>query len=401
MITPFTIKEGEAVALWNPNGTRDIVHGPKVMFAPFKRVEHLRRHVAREGEYLRVLSRDGQTEHIAGPCEFWPDPLLHSQVVVMPAIELDAHQAVVVYRDGGDEVTHRVLRGPVMFVPKPDERLHRFQWHGDDGSGRKVPGALQFEKLRIIPDQMYFDVDGVRTADEALITVRLMLFFELTDIERMLKQTHDPIADFINALSADVVRFVGECDFEAFKASAATLNELSTYTELTRSAKRIGYDISKVVYRGYLARPQLQAMHDTAIEARTQLVLEAETEERQQELADLKQEREHLRAERQRKEDDNTLTHQLEQTRRERDEQLADTRMREELDLELTRKRDEQQEQHRRELQELQFAEWKQLKQSGADLTAVLVAQQRNPDKLIRLEQKDGKTGDLHLHEAI
>lgn len=401
MITPFTIKDGEAVAIWSMNGTREIVHGPKVMFAPFRRVEPIRRHVAREGQYLRVLFRDGKTEHLAGPCEFWPDPLLHGQVDVMPAIELDAHQAVVVYRDFGNGVTHRVLRGPVMFVPKPDERLHRFQWHGDDGKGRKVPGNLKFEKLRVIPDQMYFDVDGVRTADEALITVRLMLFFELTDIERMLRQTHDPIADFINALSADVVRFVGSCDFEAFKSSAVALNDLDTYTELTRSAERIGYHISKVVYRGYIAREQLQAMHDAAIEARTRLVLEAETEERQQGLADLMQEREHLRAEKQRKEDELTLAHRIEQSRRERDEQLAEIRMREELQLEITRKRDEQGEAHHRELLNLRFSEWKQLREAGADLTAVLVAQQRNPDKLIRLEQGSGKSGDLHLHEAV
>ncbi len=401
MITPFTISEGEAVALWSPNGTREIVHGPKVLFAPFKRVEPIHRHVAREGQYLKVLFRDGKTEHIAGPCEFWPDPLLHGQVEIMPAIELDAHQAVVVYRDGSDQVTHRVLRGPEIFVPKPDERLHRFRWHGDDGNGRKVPGALQFEKLCIIPDQMYFDVDGVRTADEALITVRLMLFFELADIERMLAQTHDPTADFINALSADVVRFVGECDFEKFKSGAAALNSLATYSELTRSAERIGYHISKVVYRGYVARPQLQAMHDSAIEARTQLVLEAETEQRQQELADLKQERDHLRAQKQRQEDEQTLKHRIEQTRREREDQLADIREREELQLELARKRDGQSEAHRRDLQELRFAEWTQLKEAGADLTAVLVAQQRNPDKLIRLEQGDGKIGGLHLHEAV
>ena len=46
----------------------------------------------------------------------------------------------------------------------------------------------------------------VRTADEALITVQLMVFFELDDIEKMLLQTHDPIADFINAVTADIIR---------------------------------------------------------------------------------------------------------------------------------------------------------------------------------------------------
>lgn len=37
----------------------------------------------------------------------------------------------------------------------------------------------------------------VRTKDDALISVKLMLFFELKDIERMLNQTTDPVGDFI------------------------------------------------------------------------------------------------------------------------------------------------------------------------------------------------------------
>lgn len=54
---------------------------------------------------------------------------------------------------------------------------------------------------------MYYNVNDVRTKDDALITVKLMLFFELRDIERMLDRTHDPIADFINAVTADIVAF--------------------------------------------------------------------------------------------------------------------------------------------------------------------------------------------------
>ncbi|MEO1857900.1 MAG: hypothetical protein ABGY95_11140 [Rubritalea sp.] len=208
-----------------------------------------------------------------------------------------AHQAIVVYNDKQGEVTHRIARGPAVYTPKPTEWLHQFRWHGDNGKGKKGPRALQFEKLRVILDQLYFDVDMVRTADEALITVQLMVFFELTDIEKMLQQTHDPIADFINALKADIIRFAGGCDFEAFKSQAKDLNNLNTYTELCGGAERIGYNINKVVYRGYLASNKLQVMHDNAIELRTRLVLENETEVQQQELTDLKLDREHTRAE--------------------------------------------------------------------------------------------------------
>ena len=95
-------------------------------------------------------------------------------------------------------------------------RLHTFVWHGTDPGNktRKIPGALKFTKLRVIPDQFYLNIDDVsiifgnnfgdelpneqvRTKDDALITVKQMVFFELRDIEIMLNQTADPIADFI------------------------------------------------------------------------------------------------------------------------------------------------------------------------------------------------------------
>ena len=44
-----------------------------------------------------------------------------------------------------------------------DSRLHEFVWHGTDpvNKTRKVPGALKFTKLRVIPDQFYYNVDDV------------------------------------------------------------------------------------------------------------------------------------------------------------------------------------------------------------------------------------------------
>ena len=143
---------------------------------------------------------------------------------------------------------------------------------------------------------MYFDVEDARTADDALLTVQTMVFFELVDIERMLDRTHNPVADFINALTADVIDFAAARVFERFKADTAALNELATYPNLAARAQAIGYRIHKVVYRGYEANPRLQAMHNQAIERRTGLQLEAETEAQAQELADLKAERTALRS---------------------------------------------------------------------------------------------------------
>ena len=386
MLLPTTIPDGQAVIRWNRDGTGDLIEGPTRIWAPFARIEPTHRHLATETEYLRVTFQDGHCQHFPGPAMVWFDPLLHREIATCPALRLDTHQAVVIYRDTEEGTTHKVLRGPALHVPDPTETLHRFSWHGDNGKGEKVPHRLQFTRLRVIPDQMYFDVDNVRTADEALVTIKTMVFFELADIEQMLRETHDPIADFINALSADVVKFVGQCDFEQFKANAPALNELVTYQALCEGAARIGYHINKVVYRGYTAGPKLQAMHDNAIETRTRLVLETETEQQQQELIDLKQAREHDRAERTRTEENRTLTHRLETRRQKHAQEQA---------FEADRQAQEQA--NREALQDLEKQRLTHLQEAGADLTAILVAQEHNPDKLIRLEAKEPTP--IHLHE--
>lgn len=105
----------------------------------------------------------------------------------------------------------------------------------------------------------------------------------------------DPIADFINAATADVIYFTAARPFEKFKADTELLNDLSVYSnvlspilvstqsnvhssQLKERGKLIGYEVDKVVFRGYLANTALQDMHNNAIETRTKLVLEQETE---------------------------------------------------------------------------------------------------------------------------
>ena len=400
MLLPKTVPDGEAVILWKPNGTRKIIEGPQRIFDPLARIERLVRVSATEGEYLVIRFRDGHTEHRPGPCTSWLDPLEHIAITPAPATTLDAHQAIVIYDERDGEIAQRVVRGPAVYIPTPTENLHQFRWHGDDGKGGKVPRKLCFEKLRVIPDQMYFNVTGVRTADEALVTAKLMVFFELVDIERMLKETHDPIADFINALTADVIRFAGSCNFEEFKTRAAELNALTTYEALLQGAARIGYRINKVVYRGYAASGKLQTMHDNAIEMRTSLVLEMETEQQQQELQDLKQQREHERAAEQRQELERTLTHTLEQARKENQEKLAATLAQEEQDLAIIRQKQENEKTHQEALLTLQQQERDHLKALGADITQILVAQEHNPDKTIRFENQATQV-PIHLHEAV
>ena len=62
--------------------------------------------------------------------------------------------------------------------------------------------------------------------------------------------------------------------YTEFIERSAELNDLSNYPLLMDRCKMIGYEVSKVVFRGYYASEQLQRMHDGAIEARVKLKLE-------------------------------------------------------------------------------------------------------------------------------
>ena len=70
---------------------------------------------------------------------------------------------------------------------------------------------------------MYFDVESVRTKDNALITVKLMIFYQLSHVETMLDNTNDPMADFINAVSADVIEKINALKFIAINFISATI----------------------------------------------------------------------------------------------------------------------------------------------------------------------------------
>lgn len=393
----ITVEDGQRALLVDRDGTMEEIVGPRRVWSFRKRVRAMAHHVAHPGEFLLVRYRDGRQEHVRGPAHLWFDERQHLSVGKEDALQIATREAVVVYaRDAHGEVHRRVVEGPAVFVPEPGEWLHTFSWHGsrggDDGY-RKVPNALVFQKLWLLPDQMYHDVSDVRTADDALLTIRLMVFFELVDIERMLASTHDPIGDFVNAATSDVVDLLGRHDFASFKRHTEKLNELAAYPQLMVRAQQCGYRIDKVVYRGYGAPDSLQEMHDKAIESRTRLALERATLQQAQELEDFTQERSLVRGERLRADRAAETDHEIAQGRRRREadleaERARQTFLREQQKLDadqdgaITRAREAERRAHLAALREL-----------GVDLTALLT--QSRADQVIELR---GGAEGAHVH---
>lgn len=400
----YVVPEGERALLGHVNGRFEEVIGPRRGWLGRKTVLPLERHVAHPGEVLIIRYLNGNQEHVVGPAEVWEYPRQHASIARQDCLQLAAKEAVVVYRheqgDPADKSTsRRIVYGPTLFFPQPGEWLHTFSWHASKGGSRgveKTPNGLVFQKLWLMPDQMYHDANDVRTADGAVLTIRLMIFFELVDIERMLDNTHDPIGDFVNAATADVVDFVGKLDFDAFKSQTHKLNEVPTYTQLTDRASQSGYRITNVVYRGYGAAESLQKMHNQAIEARTKLQLDRETEQQAQQLEDFK------------------LQSQLARTGERRAEQLNETRHMRELsrenavaELELRRQQGEFRRQQRlddartqeeasRIVHASEENHWRVLAEMGVDLTRYLT--QARADRIIEFRNSAPVSPQVHLN---
>ncbi len=395
-----TIRTGERAAVWDKRGRVKFVDGPKRFFRTTQQVQMLPRFTAEPNQYLAVHLTDGRRRHIRGPAATWLDPVEHKEIKVEGAININANEVIVVYVQHEGQVQRKIIRGPALHVPSENEWIHEFRWHGADPKDprRKIPRALQFTKLRTIPDQMYFDVEDVRTADDALLVIKLMIFFELKDLERMLDQTHDLVADFINALAADVIEFSSKRTFEAFKDQAEKLNDLATYRQLVQRGERVGYQITKVVYRGYFASQKLQAMHDGAIETRTELKLEAETEQQAQELADLKLKREAERAIERRAMEEADIRHKNELSGLMHEEGMREKQAERDQELAWQQQRNEMELQQKQALNQEEASFLKALRELEVDLTKYLVAQNQTAEKLIRIDTV--RQPNLHVHEG-
>jgi hypothetical protein len=397
----YVVEEGQRVLVRRPDGRMEVVVGPRRVWRGRKVFQPMRHFVAHPDQFLIVRFRDGRQEHIAGPADVWFDPRVHLEITQQEALQLSAKEAVVCYSRaaGADAITRHIVYGPTLFVPEPGQWLHTFSWHASVGGSRgapKVAHALVFQKLWLMPDQMYHDVTDVRTADDAVLSIRLMIFFELMDIERMLDSTHDPIGDFVNAATSDVVDFTGRYDFESFKRNTARLNELETYRQLTGRAGQCGYRINKVVFRGYGAAAALQQMHDQAIEARTRLQLDRATEQQAQELENYKLDCQLARAGKRRAEQSDEVEHDLAMARKRQEAELRQReagrvlmrefrRQEQEEQLNWDRRKDNQQREHLVALRDL-----------GVDLTAYLT--QARADRVI--EVRGAKNTHVHLDQA-
>jgi hypothetical protein len=208
----------------------------------------------------------------------------------------------------------------------------------------------------------------------------------------MLDSTHDPIGDFANAVSADVIKFTSEITFEEFVKKSGELNNVSAFPVLLERANRIGYRIDKIVFRGYQASSQLQAMHDAAIKGRTKLQLDTRTAEQEQFLENMKLNNKLDRSAKECEMESSKRQHQLNLQALEHKEFLR------QKDAEIQQSLLKQKEEDEQKLAFLTA-----LSEKGVDLTKYLCAKERKNEKVISIENSslngDHSVPHIHLQE--
>src|SRR5262249_52144076 len=204
--------------------------------------------------------------------------------------------------------------------------------------------------------------------------------------------------DFVNATTSDVVDFLGRLDFEAFKLNTDKLNDLATYKQLLERARQCGYEIAKVVYRGYGATDALQRMHDQAIESRTRLQLEKATQQQAQELEDYKLDQQLMRSAKQRTEKGLEAAHAIELSNRRLEASLTQGEAHR-LHVRTQSRLDTEQEQTLHQLRnQMERDHLLALKELGVDLTALLT--QGRADRVIELRGIGRQVPHVHLDNA-
>lgn len=398
-----TLDVGEQALVYDYKGTARIEDGPKRLFLYREKLIPLTRYSANQNEYMVVYYNSGIVEHIKGPGVMYLNPIAHSSIVVRAMESLDANEALVVYKqdDQTKQVTRYVQFGPTLFMPLANEWLHQFRWHGTDPENKTklIQNSNSFEKLQVIPDQFYYNVDEVRTADDALIRVKLMLFYELKDIETMLNATKDPIADLVNCLCADVIAFVSKYTYIEFMEKSADLNDLKNYPQLTHRSKEIGYCVSKVVFRGYFAHDKLQRLHNSAIETRTNLKIAYEKEEQEQEMTDMKMKNEKDRLDLEQKMEIEELEHKLQLERAQVEHKLMMELKEHEEKIKQIKKEQEATLQGKKAEDTQKIGHLSNLHNLGVKLTEYLELQTPRPEKIVRI-MADKNTANFHLHHS-
>jgi len=325
-----TVKDGEALAVWDENGVHREYIGPRFVKLWMSTIRFLDRFVARADEYLVITDVNGRVEHVKGPKAMFCNPTRHKKIQVKKAVVLASpNECLVVYtkkkstdvpsalvapagksvcveskddeeptaltaaaasirpRDEPRELLRRVVVGPAIFMPRVDEWEHKFKWTNVKTQEPETFCVLQTGARR-------FDTSGsLRTADSVLLTAELSIQFRVAKVEEVLHASDDPIAVMQSLLAADLsefgtlIRSDDMLNSESRNKVTIQLGNMDTYKKLVEGAHHMGLEIIGLCLKRLNASAELQHQYDYAIQTKAELASKRAVAEQKQQMADL------------------------------------------------------------------------------------------------------------------
>lgn len=401
-----TVKDGEALAVWNERGEHTEIVGPRLVRLWMSTIRFLDRFVAGPNEYLVVTDTRGQIKHVKGPVAMFCNPIRHKKIQVKKAEVLASpNECLVVYtkKKSTDvpsalmvtptttkrsmvtptttkrsaceskeeeataaaatataatsnsqprEVLRRIVAGPAIFMPRVDEWTHVFQWTGLKSKQPQTFSILKTGARR-------FDTKiAMRTADSVVVTAKLSIQFNVENVTAVLEACEDPIAVLQSLLSSDLsefgtlIRSDDMLNSESRNKITIQLGNLDTYRKLSDGARHMGLRIVGLCLKSLDASVELQLQYDEAIRTKAGLASARARAQQKQELVDLE------------------LSNQ--KRRMESEQSLAAARLAHELKMKDDKQKLNAEHQRRANEGVLHFL--KELKGHGVDLTQYLVS---------------------------
>lgn len=404
-----TVKDGEALAVWNQDGVHTEYVGPRFVRLWMSTIRFLDRFVAGADEYLVITDVNGAVTHVKGPKAMFCNPTRHKKVVVKKAVVLASpNECLVVYtkkkstdapyavpsprpnvkhvlKDSESkkddepsatataasvtaptvaiietpddahqsrELLRRIVAGPAVFVPRVDEWAHKFNW-----TNLKTKTSETFTVLQTGTRRYETEV-SLRTSDSVLLTAELSIQFRVASVEDVIEAGDDPVAVMQSLISADLseygtlIRSDDMLNPESRTKITVTLGNIDTYKKLVDGAHHMGLEIVGLCLKRLNASKALQKQYDTAIETKAELASKRAIAEQKQQLVDL------------------DLANQ--KRRMESEQALASAQLAHKLKM----KDDEQKlkSEHQRSANEEVLGFLRELKNNGVDLTQYLVS---------------------------
>jgi len=285
-----TIKDGECAAIWNRVGEHTQIIGPRRVFLFCSTIRFLDRHKAEENQYLRISHRDGRVESIRGGVSMYHNPALHDNISVHDAIRLDSSSdCIIVYRDSfpyhkelkvneleqsstlsmdtndtkdiseknnyqnfDSNGSRRIVRGPVLFFPEPNEHVHTFSWSSNILNSSSNNDD-KFHVLQTSNLSMTLKLK-IATNDNFFFYLHLFIGYHVESLEKLL--LIDPMSKIHQGLLADAHSFgdtfssqsIRECTGKG--AVTEKLGKLDAYPHLRDASQSCGFRIDSLRVTG-------------------------------------------------------------------------------------------------------------------------------------------------------